>query len=168
MFFKNNKAVSPLIATVLLIAFTIALGAVVMNWGKGFVEATAKDTGDKANSDLSCQQDIELSVKEIGGVPKICYNTTNSYIKVMLENGGRVDITGMQYAFFDVNDGINITQNTTLTISAGGVSAYMTVPNGLAADISQVEFTPMIKIKGATSSQLCSKNVLVVDNIVSC
>ena len=32
---NNKKGVSPLIATVLLIAFAIALGTVIMNWGRG-------------------------------------------------------------------------------------------------------------------------------------
>ena len=31
---KNKKGVSPLIATILLIAFAVALGAVVMSWGR--------------------------------------------------------------------------------------------------------------------------------------
>ena len=32
--FLQKKGVSPLIATVLLISFAVALGAVVMNWGR--------------------------------------------------------------------------------------------------------------------------------------
>lgn len=31
----NKKAISPLIATLLLVAFAVALGAVVMNWSQG-------------------------------------------------------------------------------------------------------------------------------------
>ena len=38
----EKKGMSPLVATVLLIAFAVALGAVVLNWGEEFVqEATA-------------------------------------------------------------------------------------------------------------------------------
>jgi flagellin-like protein len=33
--FDSRKGLSPLIATVLLIAFAVALGVMVMNWGKG-------------------------------------------------------------------------------------------------------------------------------------
>lgn len=35
----NKKAVSPLVATILLIVFALALGTVVMNWGKVYIEA---------------------------------------------------------------------------------------------------------------------------------
>ena len=33
----NKKALSPLIATILLVAFAIALGTIVMGWGKDYV-----------------------------------------------------------------------------------------------------------------------------------
>lgn len=36
--FSGKKGVSPIIATVLLIAFAVSLGAVVMNWGKTISE----------------------------------------------------------------------------------------------------------------------------------
>lgn len=39
----NKRGISPLLATVLLIAFAIALGALVLNYGENFVmEATAE------------------------------------------------------------------------------------------------------------------------------
>ncbi|MFC1728027.1 archaellin/type IV pilin N-terminal domain-containing protein [Nanoarchaeota archaeon] len=34
----NKKALSPLVATLLLVVFAIALGSVVMSWGKAYVE----------------------------------------------------------------------------------------------------------------------------------
>lgn len=37
-FLFNKKGVSPLIATVLLIAFAVSIGAVIMNWGKSALE----------------------------------------------------------------------------------------------------------------------------------
>ncbi len=40
----GKRGISPLIATVLLVAFAVALGAVVMNWAKG-VEDTETSVG---------------------------------------------------------------------------------------------------------------------------
>ena len=34
----NKKAISPLIATILLVLFALVLGAITMSWGKGYVE----------------------------------------------------------------------------------------------------------------------------------
>ena len=53
----NKKAVSPLIATVLLIAFAVALGAVVMNWGRSYVETTAKYAEEKSDIQILCSRD---------------------------------------------------------------------------------------------------------------
>jgi len=40
----NRIALSPLTATLLLIVFSVALGAVVLTWGESFVEAEASRT----------------------------------------------------------------------------------------------------------------------------
>jgi hypothetical protein len=34
----NKKALSPLVATVLLVIFSLAIGTITMNWGKNYVE----------------------------------------------------------------------------------------------------------------------------------
>ena len=36
--FKSRKAISQLVATILLLAFAVALGSVVMSWGKDLIE----------------------------------------------------------------------------------------------------------------------------------
>ena len=41
---KNKRGISPLIATVLLIGFTVALAAMVMTWGSGFIKKTTEQT----------------------------------------------------------------------------------------------------------------------------
>ncbi len=34
----NKKALSPLVATILLVVFSLAIGTITMNWGKNYVE----------------------------------------------------------------------------------------------------------------------------------
>ena len=63
--FRSNKAVSPLIATVLLIAFAVALGAVVMNWGRGYVEDTANIARERSDTEVKCASDVDVSIVEI-------------------------------------------------------------------------------------------------------
>src|SRR3989344_7042939 len=50
----NKRGISPLIATVLIIGFTVALSAVVMTWGTGFVRDTTTATAEQTNLALSC------------------------------------------------------------------------------------------------------------------
>lgn len=40
--FENKKAISPLISTLLLVVFAIALGSVVMTWGRAYVESAVE------------------------------------------------------------------------------------------------------------------------------
>ena len=164
----GKKGVSPLIATVLLIAFAVALGAVVMNWGKDYVETTAKNAGDKSNMELACHQDIDIDIKEIQGVPKLCYNTSSTYVEFILDNNGEKNIEGMRFVVFDSSSNMNISNNLSFTIGAGGISKLTRLTHGLNNSISQVEFIPMIKPKGAISAQLCSKNALIKDDLVAC
>ena len=46
---KNKKALSPLVATFLLVIFALVIGAITMNWGKAYVEkASVGEEGKKA------------------------------------------------------------------------------------------------------------------------
>lgn len=41
--FNNKRGISPLIATIMLLAFAIALGSIVMTWGKDLIESAANE-----------------------------------------------------------------------------------------------------------------------------
>lgn len=139
-----------------------------MSWGKTYVETTANDAQKKSNLELSCQQDIDLDVKEISNSLKICYNTSGHYIEVMLENNGNVNITGMRFVIFDSFDNVDIITNNTFSIGPGYVSSKTKINHSLTNDIIQVEFIPKIKPRGSSISELCSKNSLIVEDISAC
>lgn len=168
----NKKAVSPLIATVLLIAFAVSLGVVVMNWGRDYVETTAKDTSEKVDADLSCQMDIKLGVKNIGKIEKLCYNGSGKIIEVMLENTGRKDISGIRIITIDDDDLINQHDNLTFSIGAGTVSQLYThnysETINLSSSLQFIEIVPMIKIKGKVTPQACLSNSISFDEISAC
>mgnify|MGYP006282304345 CR=1 FL=1 len=67
----DKKGVSPLIATVLLIAFAVAVGAVVMNWVASVGEHNA------------CVE-VEMSVASV------CYDPELKHIVVKVQNGDHV------------------------------------------------------------------------------
>ena len=52
----NKKAISPIIATLLLISFAVALGVVIMNFGRAQVELEAQ-----------CAIEIGLDLAEVEG-----------------------------------------------------------------------------------------------------
>lgn len=70
--FKSKRGISPLIATVLLIAFAVALGAVVMSWGRGYIESTATFAEEKSAAEMRCTMDVELGFAVIDNQKKVC------------------------------------------------------------------------------------------------
>jgi len=63
-----KRAVSPLIATIVLISFTIAIGSLVINWGKQFITA---QTQALEQAGVECN-------KENIQIVKVTANVTNS------------------------------------------------------------------------------------------
>jgi len=59
---KNKKGISPLIATVLLIGFTVALAAVIMTWGLDYIKKITKGTEETTEEQLKCAKDLEFDL----------------------------------------------------------------------------------------------------------
>lgn len=87
----NKKGIEPLIATVLLIGFTVALAAVIMTWGGGFVRDMTTNTEQNTQSALRCTQ---LSFEIISA------KTTG----LTIENRGSIDIKSFVFRVYDQND----------------------------------------------------------------
>src|SRR3989338_10278026 len=83
---NSKKGVSPLIATILLIAFAVALGSVVMNWGLNL------DLGKSADKCAS----VNIKIRNIEGA-EICYGGfgANGYINFIIDNVGESDLNGL-------------------------------------------------------------------------
>ncbi len=89
----RNQGMSPLIATVVLIAFAVALGAVVMNIGANLVE-------NEMNESAKCHA-LNYQVRtQIGKDFAVCFSDT--YIKFDVESiKGKID--GLKFAAFGVD-----------------------------------------------------------------
>ena len=62
MFNKNKKGISPLIATVLIIGFTIVLAALVITWGTKLFKSTVSDTESTSKFTLACTAGLSLEI----------------------------------------------------------------------------------------------------------
>ena len=63
----HRKALSPLVATVLLVVFALVIGTITMNWGKSYVEKIQEepDIGVFNSAFLISIQDIDTPLKEL-------------------------------------------------------------------------------------------------------
>lgn len=58
----NKKGLSPIIATILLIAFAVAIGAMIMSWTTGVTESSACDTLPESvlSPNAFCKSDAQI------------------------------------------------------------------------------------------------------------
>ena|SRR3989338_339870 len=151
---KSKRGVSPLIATVLLIAFAVALGAVVMNWGRTYVEDTAKFAREKSDIEIKCSSDVKLAFLKIKDVKHICYFIDASNVKVnfTVENIGKLDIFGLQVTVVgdkEVNTTeIDLEDPDDRVLKRARFYKNTSVNLGDIGNPSQIRIVPVIKIEG--------------------
>ena len=78
MLFNNKRGISPLVATILLIAFAVSIGALIMNW-------TSSDINN-AIKGVSCS-DVNIELLNV------CQN--NESIVISIKNQGEVNINAI-------------------------------------------------------------------------
>jgi flagellin-like protein len=90
---RRKKGISPLIATVLLIAFTVAVAAIVSTWITTFTSESAGTVGEKSEEELYCVY---------GGVSLtgLRYHSTDGYLSGIVENTRYVDIGNITLQIF--------------------------------------------------------------------
>ncbi|RLE37460.1 hypothetical protein DRJ17_06545 [Candidatus Woesearchaeota archaeon] len=163
----RKKAVSPLIATVLLIAFAVALGAVVMNWGRSYVETTAEYAERGSDIQILCSRDINLKVVD-GVENSLCYNDTEKQINFMLENAGTIDIEGLQVTVIGASD-IDTTDLDNATIEIGHIKRFnVNYNNDTMGEILEIKFVPMIETTTTQTSVPCANSPLRKTDITEC
>ncbi|MBI5073515.1 hypothetical protein HZA99_06885, partial [Candidatus Woesearchaeota archaeon] len=96
MSFKSDKkAVSPLIATVLLIAFAVSLGAVLLTYMTSLGECGG----------------VSIEIPKLNNKPQICYNSNTNKLDFSVENSGREDIDSLKLTLTGVLHGGSIPDN---------------------------------------------------------
>lgn len=158
----NKKGVSPLVATLLLIAFAIALGLVVMNWGKSYIEEKSEFT---AGVEVGSCGLVELSIIKVSGKEKVCYNPAEQTIKVFLESGTELRIHDIKVSVLGSNGIHNIDSILDSPLErATGAQITFNYPANIGK-IEQVKFIPKI---GIEEQSFCAHKTVVSENIEQC
>ncbi len=156
----SKRGVSPLIATVLLIAFAVALGSVIMNWGLNL------DLGKSADK---CSN-VEIKVRNIDD-SEVCFGGfgQQGYINFIIDNMGTKDLSGL--AIWIVGEkGTNLFDLDNILIEKG--SLYDKKDKEVAydfskyGDIKHVQFIP--KVHSDEGIEICPKNAVKIERIGVC
>jgi len=105
------KGVSPLIATILLIAITVAVGGLVGGWIFGFTRSSTQTVGQQADIEIICNQGgISLS--------DVCYS--DNYLQGYITNTGKIPLGNITLTILYTNASI---QKYYLSFAGGAVLA---------------------------------------------
>jgi flagellin-like protein len=107
----KRKGVHPLIATVLLIAFTVALGSVLMGWVSSLQKESQSSITNKTTEAIDCNS-ADITIDDV------YINYARNVSRVIIRNSGQVDNLQVTGAFFTNTAGLsaNLTNATVLPI----------------------------------------------------
>ncbi len=161
--FSNKRAITPLVATILLVAFSVGLGALVMSWGEEYIEEKAEFVQGTAEVKSGCDA-AKIDIIKIGGQAQICMGAEG--IQLWLDNGPDIDLYNIHVriageAGVDVKEGIL----SEPLIKANAVKSSIQY-NRSIGQILQVKLTP--KIWTGRDVAICSQNAITVERISAC
>ncbi|MBW3004163.1 hypothetical protein KY337_06420 [Candidatus Woesearchaeota archaeon] len=158
--FKSKRGISPLVATILLIGFAVALGGVVMSWGQNIVE-------EGAAGHASCV-DINVKLEK-----NACRGGSGAagFVDFVLENDAPFAVTGMSVWIygesFDHSNIVKVTDISDIDVKPGEpYAAHVLYDFTRFGTINSVTIVP--KVKQAGDYVLCHDNEITVQSIGSC
>ncbi|PIN74486.1 hypothetical protein COV18_07580 [Candidatus Woesearchaeota archaeon CG10_big_fil_rev_8_21_14_0_10_37_12] len=160
--FNSRKGITPLVATILLVAFSVGLGALVMSWGEEYVRENAEFAQGAAEVKSECLA-ASISLINIAGQSQACISDKG--LELWIDNGPK-EVYQIQARIagrtgVDVID--NILQEPLLAINAVKALVHY---NQEIGDILQVKLTPMIlKQEGFA---LCPEAAINIEQIGAC
>ena len=123
----NKKAVSPLIATVLLVMIVVSIGAAVMVVIQGLSEDTLASV-DAQKQLIRCGTDVEVGIIEVGSSARVCFDAppdtaNNGNFTLYIENKGTRDISGWRFTVIG-DDGIFDSSNQGTSLAKGEIKGF--------------------------------------------
>ncbi len=175
---SNKRGISPLIATVLIIGFTVALAAVIMVWGQGFIKDMQAKTESGAAVQLVCAQDVTIDLSQA------CLDSTTDQLRITVKNNGNKDIKKLTVRAYESasligSSDVLAVAPATVALPAFGVetidieAAKLTDDGLTLANLRQAEVIPIVEIGGkevscAQSGSLYPVGALPTDKLPAC
>lgn len=173
-----KKAISPLIATVLLVAFAVTLGAIVLNFSQESTMELRDEASAKIERGLTCSLDLVIDILEINNDKFICYNRSGTNnLEVIVENKGSASAKGIRIFLLDYNDNPT-TKDIIMPLGAHNRTKYNTSINETDIEVSgakqafvfppsKIIISPILEYTDS-SIDLCTDNRIDIEEIEEC
>jgi len=162
--FTSRRGITPLVATILLVAFSVGLGALVMSWGEEYIEDKASFVQGTAEVGSGCDA-AKIDIINIGGLPQACVGPGG--LELWIDNGPDIDLHNIHARIvgtvsIDVIDGI--IANPPL-LKSNAVKATVSYRTDIG-QVRQVRLTPTIWT--GREVVLCSQSAINVEQLPPC
>lgn len=173
--FFRKKGVSPIVASVLLVVITIAIGATTMAFLRSLTNTNLEKTKEQS-AKISCGADVTLEIPIVQDRYKICnrYNSTSntSRVEVLFHNVGTKDVSGLSFTVIYTNGTILTTSYDTSSYQIlRDTFVNINLPyDGNTSAIDQLRIEPLIKSDPGKEYTVCTDSSVVRDSdeIVAC
>ncbi len=161
--FGARKGITPLVATILLVAFSVGLGALVMSWGEDYIEAKAEFVQGTAEGKSGCDA-AKLELIQIGGQPQACIGKDG--IQLWIDNGPNVELYNI-HARIAGQHSVEVNEEILLQplLKSNAVKAVIPfTPN--VGPILQLKLTP--KLWTGKEVAVCAQSAITIEKIPFC
>ena len=155
----KKKGISPLIATVLIIGFTIVLAALVMQWGSGLFEKIKTETGVSSEINIICSSKLTNL-----GITSAKYDDTAKTIAATIDNSNEQEITGFLFRIH-VGDSVTTSEQKADAdkLGAFAVKTYTISTTGLTITTTEDKLGVMPIVTATDgSTHTCTNEKLVI------
>lgn len=159
----SKKGITPLVATILLVAFSVGLGALVMSWGEEYIAEKAEFVQGTAEVKSGCDA-ASIQLIRISGTPQACLGSDG--IHLWIDNGPTVDLANIHARIAGPN-GVDIIEDILEEplLKANAVKIIVPV-NPQLGGVLQIRLTP--KYWTGKDIALCSQSALEIERLKSC
>ncbi|MDP6294084.1 MAG: hypothetical protein QGG83_04960, partial [Candidatus Woesearchaeota archaeon] len=140
----SKKGITPIVATIILIAFSFLIGTVVMAWGEKYIEDSADFVEGAHKMSAGCDA-VEVHAYSIDSINQVC--DQDGTFQAILENGPDIAVKDVQIKLI----GTRNVHTAESTISQDMEPTAVQQVSFSHPDIGrprQVKFTPKIEVNG--------------------
>lgn len=151
----GKEGVTPLMVTMLLLSLAVAVGVVVMNFGRAQVEENAQ-----------CAIDIGAHFSSISGQEQFCYDAGKKVLSFTVENGLNIKVEGLIVNIIGSEKAETFELNDAKMIKAGTYLGKVLFDTAAGGQIKQVKITPKIVLYD--KEEICGEQALVKEEVRGC
>ncbi len=127
----------------MLIAFTLAVAAIVGGWLTSMTKSSTETVGGQLAKSVNCSK-VTLDI-----IDALCHNNTN--ISISLHNMGSITLTNPSF-YFRTSDQTTCVSNENASITGGGITKY---------DLNCVNFGVNKTLDFVRASALCEGSISI-------